>query len=306
MTTRLDGPEVGAGRHPGRFTQSGLKARHLRAHIVVVAWAGLALLAATAQQTLPVARWLAIHLFLLGAATTALLIWSEHFAVALLHARRPDERWSDARLAGVNLAVAGVLVGVWADQPVLTAAACAVLVAAIAAHLVVLVRLGRGALGGRLAPVVGFYRAGAVALIVGAVLGGLLATGRVGPLDYAGLRPAHLHVTLLGWVGLPVLGTLFMLWPTVLGVRMAERTTRVARRVLGLTGGGLLTTVVALAADWRRPALAGVVVYGAGVVVAMDLFARTVRGRRPVSAAAAWTLGAAAGWLCLGVATDAG
>ncbi|QOV41333.1 multicopper oxidase domain-containing protein [Streptomyces ferrugineus] len=299
-----DGREPTGGRYPSRFRRSGLKARHLHAHIVVVAWLALALAAATAQQTLPVARWLAIHLFLLGAATTAIVVWSEHFAVALLHARLPDERWSDARLAGVNLAVAGVLIGVWADRPVLTGAACALLVTAVAAHLVVLVRMGRGALGGRLAPVVGFYRAAAVALIVGAALGGLLATGHAGARNYTGLRLAHVHVTLLGWIGLPVLGTLFMLWPTVLGVRMAERTTKVAPWALALTGGGLLTTVVALAAGWRWAAVAGVGLYVAGVGVAVELFARTVRRRSPVSAAAAWMLGAAAGWLLAGTVAD--
>ncbi|GGZ05487.1 multicopper oxidase domain-containing protein [Streptomyces poonensis] len=306
MTSRHDGPALGGGRFPSRFRASGLKRRHLRAHVVIVMWAGLALTAATGQQSLPVARWLAIHLFLLGAATTAIVVWSEHFAVALLHARVPDERWSDARLAGVNLAVAGVLIGVWADRPALTGAGCALLVAAVAAHWVVLARMGRGALGGRLAPVVGYYRAAAAALVVGAVLGWLLATGRAGTGGYAGVRLAHVHVTLLGWIGLPVLGTLFMLWPTVLGVRMREHTTKVAPRVLALTGGGLLTAVAALAAGRRWPAVAGVAAYLLGVAVAARLFARTVRGRRPVSAAAAWSLGAAAGWLLAGVTVDLG
>ncbi|MEV0170557.1 multicopper oxidase domain-containing protein [Streptomyces sp. NPDC050803] len=298
MTGKHDTPP------PSRFKRSGPKARHLRAHILVVAWLALALLADTAQQSLPVARWLAIHLFLLGAATTAIVVWSEHFAVALLHADLPDGRWSNGRLAAVNLAVAGVLVGVWADLPVLVAAACALLVAAITAHLVVLVRLGRGALGGRLAPVIGFYRAAAAALVLGAVLGWLLATGRAGAQSYTGLRSAHIHVTLLGWIGLPVLGTLFMLWPTVLGVRMAERTTQVARWVLALTGGGLVTAVVALVAGQRWAAVAGVGLYAAGVGVAVELFARTLRRRSPVSAAAAWMLGCAAGWLLAGVVAD--
>ncbi|OIJ66982.1 hypothetical protein WN71_015490 [Streptomyces mangrovisoli] len=320
-----------------------MTARHLRAHVVVVVWVGLALPAAGAQQSLPVARWLAIHLFLLGAATTAVVVWSEHFAVALLHAARPDERWSDARLAAVNLAVAGVLTGVATDLPALTGVACALLVGAVTAHLVVLVRMGRGALGGRLAPVVGYYRAAAAALLTGAVLGGLLATGHAGAGHYGGLRLAHIHVTLLGWIGLPVLGTLFMLWPTVLGVRMAERTTSVARRVLGLTGGGLAVAVAGLTAGWRLPAVVGVLVYGAGLALAVDLFARTVRGRNPaaatgaaspaspdgagspatavgpgrapalgvgsrrapLSAAAVQSSAAALGWLCAGVAADA-
>lgn len=310
MNSENDTPSGAAGgHHPSRAPRSDLKSRHLRAHVVVVVWLALAAAAATTQNSLPVARWLAIHLFLLGAVTTAIVVWTEHFAVALLHARLPDPRWSDARLALVNLGVGGVLTGVWADIPALTGAGCTILVAAIAAHLVTLLRMGRGALGGRLAAVVGFYRAAAVALIGSAVLGWLLATGHAGPHSYERLRSAHIHLAVFGWVALPVLGTLFMLWPTVLGVRMADRTTRVARRVLVLAGGGLLVAVVALAAGRRWPAVAGLAGYAAGIAVALELFARSARsarGRRPVSAAAAWQLGAGAGWLFTVVATDLG
>ncbi|MFJ6070699.1 multicopper oxidase domain-containing protein [Streptomyces sp. NPDC093065] len=288
----------------GRPGTSRPRGRHLAAHTLVAAWLLLAAAAAGAQQNLPVARWLAIHLFLLGAATTAVIVWSEHFAVALLHARPPGRRGSDARLAGVNVAVVGILTGVWADLPALTGAACVLLVTATGAHLVTLVALGRGALGGRLAPVVGYYRAAAGALIAGAALGWLLATGGAGPQWYTGLRLAHVHVTLLGWIGLPVLGTLFMLWPTVLGVRMGERTTPDAKRVLVLTGSGLLVAVTALAGGWRPAAVVGVAGYAAGTALAVVLFARTVRARRPVSPTAAWMLAAAVGWLCAAVLTD--
>jgi nitrite reductase (NO-forming) len=302
--SKNDDPAGGGGRPPSRFKASGLRSRHLGAHVLVAAWVALALTAASIQQTLPVARWLAIHLFLLGGATTAIVVWSEHFAVAMLHAPQPDRRWSNARLVGVNLGTVGVLAGVWADLSVLTGTGCALLITAIGAHLVVLVRLGRGALGGRLAPIADYYRAAAVALVIGAVLGWLLATGRAGPEHYSGLKLAHVHVTLFGWIGLPVLGTLFMLWPTVLGVRMAERTTRLARWVLVLTGGGLLTAVVGLSAGWRPAAACGVACYAAGVAVAAQLFARTVRRRPAISAAAAWMLAAATGWLCAGVTAD--
>ncbi|MEU6548813.1 multicopper oxidase domain-containing protein [Streptomyces sp. NPDC046915] len=304
MYSKNDDAAAGGGRPPSRFKASGLRGRHLAAHILVAAWAGLALSAASAQQTLPVARWLAIHLFLLGAATTAIVVWSEHFAVAMLHAPVPDRRWSNARLAGVNVGVVGVLSGVWAELPVVTGAGCALLITAVGAHLVVLVRTGRGALGGRLAPIAGYYRAGAAALIIGAVLGWLLATGEAGPDHYTGLKLAHVHVTLLGWIGLPVLGTLFMLWPTVLGVRMAERTTRLARWVLVLTGSGLLTAVTGLSAGWRPAAVSGIAGYAAGVAIVAHLLARTVRRRPAISVAAAWSLAAAMGWLVVGVAVD--
>ncbi|MFE1441711.1 multicopper oxidase domain-containing protein [Streptomyces sp. NPDC058739] len=304
MYTKQDDAAAGGDRPPTRFKASGPRRRHLSAHVLVAAWVVLALLAASLQQTLPAARWLSVHMFLVGAATTAVLVWSEHFAVAMLHARLPERRWSNARLAGVNAGAVGVLTGLWADLPVLTGVGSVLLIAAVGAHLVVLVRMGRGALGGRLAPIADYYRAGAAALIVGAVLGWLLATGTAGPQHYAGLKLAHVHATLLGWIGLPVLGTLFMLWPTVLGVRMAERTTRLARRVLMLTGGGLLTAVAALAAGWRPAAVAGVATYAAGVAVAGQLLARTVRRRPAISAAAAWMLAAATGWLVAGVAAD--
>ncbi|MFC4463920.1 multicopper oxidase domain-containing protein [Streptomyces xiangluensis] len=310
MTSIASGPTEtgdanGTGKYPSRFRASGVRARHLRAHVLVVGWLGLALLAVAAQETLPVARWLAVHMFLLGAVTTAILIWSEHFAVALLHAKIPDERWSTARLAIANLAVAGLLLGVWRATPLLTAVSAALLVAAATAHLVMLVRLGRGVLGGRLRPVVSYYQAATVALIGGAVLGWLLATGGAGGPDrYAGLRLAHIHVTLLGWIGLPVLGTLFMLWPTVLGVRMKDRTTKVSRWVLWFTGSGLLVAVAALALGWRWPAAAGLALYVEGAALAVNLLVRTVRGNRPVSAAAAWMLAAATSWLLAAVAAD--
>ncbi|WP_216721849.1 multicopper oxidase domain-containing protein [Streptomyces mayonensis] len=303
-TDRADRTVLAGRPASGSAVSERPRARHLTAHLLVVAWLLPAIVAAAGRDELPVARWLAVHLFLLGAATTAVLVWSEHFAVALLHARAPARWGSDARIAGVNAAAAGILAGVWADRPVLTGAACLLLVTAVGAHLVTLVRLGRGALGGRLAPVVGFYRAAAGALIAGAVLGWLLATGVAGPRWYAGLRSAHVHVTLLGWIGLPVLGTLFMLWPTVLGVRMSGPTTRVARRVLALTVTGLLVAVTALVAGWRPGAVAGIAGYAAGVGLAAVLFARTVRVRRPVSSAAAGMLAAATGWLCVAVVVD--
>jgi nitrite reductase (NO-forming) len=65
---------------------------HLRANALVVGWLGLSVVAVVAQDALPAPRWLLIHVFLLGAVTTAILIWSEHFTVTLLRARTPDRR----------------------------------------------------------------------------------------------------------------------------------------------------------------------------------------------------------------------
>ncbi|MDB1088309.1 multicopper oxidase domain-containing protein [Streptomyces sp. ACA25] len=302
------GPHAGAtgaeGTHPpSHFTSSGPRTRHLRAHAAVVAWLALALLAVAAHDSLPVARWLAVHLFLLGGVSTALMVWSEHFTVAMCHARLPDPRWSDARLAGLNVSVVAVLAGVWADLPAAIAVGAIGVIAAVLAHLTVLVRLGRGSLGGRLGPIARYYKAGALALVLGAALGALLATGHAGADRQAGTALAHLHVNLLGWIGLPVLGTLFMLWPTVLGVRMEDRTVLVARRVLWLAGPGLLLTAGALLLGARWPAVAGLALYAAGTAWAASLFLRTAALRAPRSGAA-WMLAASTCWLLVAVAAD--
>ncbi|MFL6222179.1 MAG: hypothetical protein ACJ75K_04995, partial [Actinomycetes bacterium] len=42
-------------------------------------------------------RWLALHLVLLGAVTNAIVIWSDHFAAALLHTAPVGERAATAR-----------------------------------------------------------------------------------------------------------------------------------------------------------------------------------------------------------------
>lgn len=304
MTAPPDGtrtPPPNTAQRPGRST---LRARHLRAHLLVAAWLTAAVLAAALGDRLPAGRWLSPHLLLLGAVTTAVLVWSEHFTVALLHTRQPDERWSTVRLLSANAAAAGVLLGVPAQSAWLVDASCAVLLTAVAAHGLVLCRLGHGALGGRLKPVVAYYRAATGALFAGVVLGLLLFGGVGGPRWHTGLRSAHVHLTVLGWIALPVLGTLFMLWPTVLGVRMREHTTRTARKVLALAGSGLTVAAAGLVAGSRWPTAAGFALYAGGVALAVLLFARTPRSGRRVCAQAAWMLAAACGWLATAVAAD--
>ena len=57
------------------------------------ALAGPAVAVGLAHPFVPAPRWLMIHLLLLGAVTHAILVWSQHFADALLHSPvRPDDR----------------------------------------------------------------------------------------------------------------------------------------------------------------------------------------------------------------------
>jgi nitrite reductase (NO-forming) len=66
------------------------------------------------------AGWLALHLVLLGAVTNAIVVWSEHFAAALLRTPASCERAAVARVLALNLAILAVLVGVHFGRPALT------------------------------------------------------------------------------------------------------------------------------------------------------------------------------------------
>ena len=59
---------------------------HIRTSAVVLAWLAAAGVAAAMHRQLPAATWLMVHLLVLGAVTTALLVWSWHFSVAVLRA----------------------------------------------------------------------------------------------------------------------------------------------------------------------------------------------------------------------------
>ncbi|MBB6550079.1 multicopper oxidase domain-containing protein [Nonomuraea rubra] len=276
---------------------------HLRANAIVVAWLGLTVAVALAGELLPAPRWLLIHVFLLGAVSTAILIWSEHFTVALLRVRTPSGRGSLLRLAVLNVATVAVLAGVARGPWQVAAAGAALMVGVVLWHAAVLVRLVRQALPGRFGHVIGWYVSAAAALAAGGVLGGLLAAQAGHGVVHERLHAAHAEVNLLGWVGLTVLGTLFTLWPTVLRTRMPDGTRRASRVGLRLAAPGLAVAVAGLLAGWRWVALAGLVTYAAGGLAALVPPAGALRRRRPHTGAA-WMLAAAIGWFEVALAAD--
>ncbi|GAA1733234.1 multicopper oxidase domain-containing protein [Nonomuraea bangladeshensis] len=277
---------------------------HLRANAVVVGWLALTVVAALAGGVLPAPRWLLVHVFLLGAISTAILIWSEHFTVALLRVRTPPHRGSLARLGLLNGATVAVLAGVSVGPWQVAAAGAAVVAGVVLWHAAVLVRLVRQALPGRFGHVIGWYVAAAGALATGGVLGGLLAADVGHGAAHERTQAAHAVVNLFGWVGLTVLGTLFTLWPTVLRTRMADGTRRASRLGLRLAAPGLAVATGGLLAGSRWAALAGLVAYAMGALAALVPPADALRRRRPHSGAA-WMLGAAIGWFEVALAANA-
>ncbi|MFE2613548.1 hypothetical protein ACFXA2_08045 [Micromonospora chalcea] len=264
--------------------------------------AGLVVLAFV-HPFLPAWRWTAIHLLLLGAVSNAVVVWSAHFAAAVLRAPAPDRRRAEAaRLAALNVGVLAVLTGGTADRPWLGVAGATLVFVAVTAHLVALTRRLRRALPARFSVTVRYYLAATVALLAGVPVGaGMLVIDDP-------LRPRlllfHAHVNLLGWVTLTVLGTLLTLWPTVLRTRMADGAVRAATVALPVATTGLVLLGVGLLAWWRLVAAAGLSLFALGALIALRP-ALAVARTRPPYAFASWSLAAAGGWLMVALAVDA-
>jgi len=270
--------------------------------VVILSYFAAALVVAAAPYPVAMPRWLALHLLFLGAATNAIVVYTAHFAEALLHARPAGRRSVRAQLCGLNAGVLSVLTGVDGHYSVLVVIGAVLVGAAVLAGAARLIGLARRSLAGRLRATVWFYVAAAGFLTAGATSGALLGTERAG-MRSAYLVTFHAHVNLFGWVGLTVLGTLFMLWPAALRTRMAPDAPRVARRVLAACVAGLSLAAAALLAAHPAVAAVGMAGYTAGVVSFLGPFARAARQRRPRDMAS-WSLAAATGWLLASLLWD--
>jgi nitrite reductase (NO-forming) len=288
----------------GRPAKAGRAHRHLLVAGFVLAYLAAGGIVVALGARVAGGDWLALHLVLLGAATNAIVVWSEHFTAALLRAPPVAERVAAARALALNLGIVAVLGGVHTRRPVLAAAGAGLAGVVVFGHgLGLASRIGR-ALPARLSRTVWFYVAAAAALLAGMGLGLWLAGGVANSADaYLALRLAHIHLNVLGWVGLAVVGTQFTLWPTVLRTRMVPGLERAVRWSLPPLAAGLAVAAIGLAARHKPTALAGLVAYAAGLGIALVPFIRTAL-QRPPRTAAAWMLGAGMAWLVVAVAGD--
>jgi nitrite reductase (NO-forming) len=278
--------------------------RHLLVAGVVLAYLAAGGVVLALGDRVGLGDWLALHLVLLGAASNAIVVWSEYFAAALLHTTPAGERAALARTVALNAGIVAVLVGVPSGRSALAAGGAALAGAVVLVHGLALAgRVGR-ALPGRLSGTVRFHVAAGAALLAGMGMGLWLAGGVAGSAEaYLALRLAHAHLNVLGWVGLAVVGTQFTLWPTVLRTRMVPGLERAVRWSLPPLAAGLALAATGLATQRRELALAGLAGYAAGLGIALVPFVRTALGRPPRTAAA-WMLGAGMAWLVVAVAGD--
>ncbi|GAA1221585.1 multicopper oxidase domain-containing protein [Rhodoglobus aureus] len=249
------------------------------------------------HRFVPLGGWLMVHLLLLGAVSTAILVWSQHFADTLLRrTARGGRGFHGVRLAthtvGAVLVVSGMVADVW-----LLVLIGGILVGLNAlAHATSLIIQGRGGLPARFAPLVRYYVFAGISLAVGVTLGVLLARASLPPDLHDRFVVGHLGANLLGWVGLTVIGTVILLWPTVLHTRVSETTDASARRALVLLVSGVGVFVIGSVVGIPLVVAAAVVIYlvGFGMIVVEGV--RAWRASPPTTYAA-WSIAAAVGWL---------
>ncbi len=297
MTTTDEQASAAPALRPDRTAAPSLPGRGawaLRDHPTTL-WLTTALLVAAFGRALPAADWLVVHLVLLGAVTHAVMVWSTHFAQALLKTpqtvdgHREQGRRLALLLLGSFLVFVGVPTGWW--WVTLTGAVTAA--AAVLWHGAQLWRRLRVALPGRFRVTIRYYLAAAACMPVGATFGALLARHPADPW-HSRLLVAHSMTMVLGWLGLTVTGTLVTLWPTMLRARMDDRAETLARQALPVLVLAVLTAAAGALLGFRALTSTALLAYAAGLAWwarALVAPARRSSPRRFATVSAAAALG---------------
>ena len=272
------------------------RAWYLLINGIVVAWFLATAVVVSIHRLIPAGSWLMVHLLLLGAVSAAILVWSQHFADAILRRAAPGGRISHgARLAGHSLGAGLVVAGIVTGSQLLILIGAVIVGAAVLAHIVLLSIQSRRALPARFAPLVRFYIVAGLALIAGIAAGVLMARAELSAEWLERLYPAHLALNLLGWIGLTVIGTIVLLWPTILHARITDEADRAARRALWLVALGLVLTVAGILAALPMLLAAGLLDYLGGLGLVVWHGVQQAR-QSPPSTFAAWSIAAAVAW----------
>ncbi|MDY6054274.1 multicopper oxidase domain-containing protein [Micrococcus sp.] len=280
-------------QHPTRRRRNPLR------DYTVVLWLTAAAVVALVHRWVPSATWLMVHLVVLGALSHSILVWSRHFANALLKTRPlpNQDRHQSLRLLLFLLGSAAVFVAVPAALWPLAVAGGTVLAAVVVWHGVSLFRQLRRALPLRFRITIHYYLAAAAWLPVGVTFGVLLARG-LSEQWHARLLVAHTLTMILGWVGMTLVGTLITFWPTVLRARMDDRAERAARQVFLPLNLAVLAVVGAAVAGWTTTAVLALAVHLALVLWWGRTLIAPFRARPPQEFAPA-SIGAAMIWFVL-------
>lgn len=272
----------------------------IKRNAVVVAWifTALVLLAGKYAQLWPnLDAWAPLHAALLGALGSAITIWSAHFADTLLH--RPA--WGGAlmlngRLGLHSVGAALVITGVCINSQIIIGVGASCVAVSATLGVVAMVVQKRRAVAAHMAALVDYYICSLSYLMVGA-----LAGWSIKYFDFKGqaawsnrMYLAHVPIMVLGVLGITVLGTLVVLWPTMLRTKMEPTAPRQAQRAL--PGLALAVAVIAFSGLWRPLAGIGALLYLLSAVAVVAPLWRT-GARKGVTNYAGLSTAAALAWL---------
>lgn len=272
----------------------------IKRNAVVVAWifTALVLLAGKYAQLWPnLDTWAPLHAALLGALGSAITIWSAHFADTLLH--RPA--WGGAlmlngRLGLHSVGAALVITGVCINSQIVIGVGASCVAVSATLGVVAMVVQKRRAVAARMAALVDYYICSLSYLMVGA-----LAGWSIKYFDFKGqaawsnrMYLAHVPIMVLGVLGITVLGTLVVLWPTMLRTKMEPAAPRQAQRAL--PGLALAVALIAFSGLWRPLAGMGALLYLLSAVAVVAPLWRT-GVRKGVTNYAGLSTAAALAWL---------
>ncbi|MEA5153718.1 multicopper oxidase domain-containing protein [Raineyella sp.] len=287
---------------PGRRTDhrtdrrpTGRRRRMLVRSAPMFAWLLADVVIVLSHRFVPEARWLMVHLLLLGAVSNAIVVWSGYFTDAILRGSDGHPRTDAAVLGLLNAGALGVVAGlVTGNRPALWIGASLVGLAAVL-HAVMLAVRVRRSLPARFTVTVRYYVAAALMLPIGVWLGTRLAAVPSTSPAHPRFLLAHLALNVLGWVGLTIAGTVITLWPTMLRTRADDATVTVGRRAWWLLAGSTVLLAAAALADLRWVAVLAALGYLSGLAVIAAPLTREALTKRPYDFGT-WSMLAGLAW----------
>ncbi len=272
-------------------------------------WIVMLIAAVAAQAILPNPTWFLIHLAGLGIIGTSILVWTWHFADALTRKKQSQHKQL-LRMIGLNVGTIVLAVALASSGRlgvVCGAVGTVLVVGSLAWHSFDLSRAMTGSFVSPGAVTLKYHLAGALLLVVGAIIG-LFMTVDVTDFELAqrwwpainqrhdGMSLAHVFLMVLGFVGLTILGTLATFGATVARTRLAPGAIKLAMRALPVLVGAILAGTIASIAGWNEVAgVAALVWVAASIVGVLIPMFRTWRGSM-IGVGDGWTIGAGTVW----------
>ncbi|MEO6857144.1 MAG: hypothetical protein ABI323_00940, partial [Solirubrobacteraceae bacterium] len=191
-------------------------------------------------------HWIALHLALLGGVSQLIVGAGQFFSCAFLATDPPSRRMIGAQLLAWNTGTALVAVGVPTAITPLVDAGGLLLGIGLVLFAISLRDMQRRSLQ-RARWALRWYQACAVCLGLGGLLGLLLARDTSWP--HGSLLGAHLALTLGGWLGTAIIGTLHTFFPSLTATTLRHPRLQGPTFTLWLLGVGELALGAAIGAD---------------------------------------------------------